>query len=82
MRIAPIKPALPTTQPKRIYIITPKMVSIEGVKTPAKVPNFFPSVIIKCSFYMMLTKYNVNITILFLLYPYKNELFIILNRIR
>ena len=35
----PIKPALPTTQPKRRYIITPKIVKIEGVKTPPNVPN-------------------------------------------
>lgn len=35
----PIKPALPTTQPKRKYMITPKIVNIEGVKTPPNVPN-------------------------------------------
>lgn len=39
--IAPIRPALPTTQPKRIYMITPKIVRIEGVKTPANAPNLF-----------------------------------------
>ena len=39
--IAPIKPALPTTHPKRIYIITPRIVKTDGVKTPAKVPYFF-----------------------------------------
>ena len=32
---------LPTTLPKRIYIITPRIVSKEGVKTPLNVPNFF-----------------------------------------
>jgi hypothetical protein len=32
---------LPTTLPRRIYIITPRIVSNEGVKTPLKVPNFF-----------------------------------------
>ena len=32
---------LPTTAPKRMYMITPSMVSTEGVKTPPKVPNFF-----------------------------------------
>jgi hypothetical protein len=35
----PIRPALPTTQPKRRYIITPKIVNIEGVKTPPNVSN-------------------------------------------
>jgi hypothetical protein len=35
----PIRPTFPTTQPKRRYMITPKMVRIEGVKTPPKVPN-------------------------------------------
>jgi hypothetical protein len=35
----PSKPTLPTTHPKRRYIITPKMVKIEGVKTPLKVPK-------------------------------------------
>jgi hypothetical protein len=33
------RPIFPTTHPKRKYIITPIMVSIDGVKTPAKVPN-------------------------------------------
>jgi hypothetical protein len=32
---------LPTTVPNRIYMITPKIVSKEGVNTPPKVPNFF-----------------------------------------
>lgn len=36
----PIRPAWPTTHPKRMYIITPRMVRIEGVNTPAKNPNF------------------------------------------
>lgn len=33
----PISPTLPTTHPKRKYIITPKTVRMEGVKTPPKV---------------------------------------------
>ena len=36
----PKSPALPTTQPKRKYMITPNIVSKVGVKTPPKVPNF------------------------------------------
>ncbi len=39
---APIRPALPTTQPSRRNMITPRMVSSVGVKTPAKVPNLLP----------------------------------------
>ena len=38
---APSKPALPTTQPSRRYMMTPRMVSNVGVNTPPKVPNFF-----------------------------------------
>ncbi|GAB5563335.1 MAG: hypothetical protein Wins2KO_03980 [Winogradskyella sp.] len=38
---APSKPAFPTTQPKRKYIITPRMVNKVGVNTPPNVPNFF-----------------------------------------
>jgi hypothetical protein len=34
----PSNPTLPTTHPNRRYMITPKMVRIEGVKTP---PNVF-----------------------------------------
>ena len=37
---AEIKPALPTTQPNRRYIMAPRMVRIEGVKTPKIVPYF------------------------------------------
>jgi len=37
--IAPSRPALPTTQPRRRYMITPRIVSTVGVKTPPKVPN-------------------------------------------
>ena len=33
------RPRLPTTQPKRRYMIRPRMVSTLGVKTPRKVPN-------------------------------------------
>ncbi len=32
-------PALPTTQGNRKYMITPNMVRVVGVKTPANVPN-------------------------------------------
>jgi len=35
----PSKPTLPTTQPKRRYIITPKIVRIDGVYTPPNVPK-------------------------------------------
>ena len=35
----PRRPTLPTTHPKRRYIITPTMVRMEGVKTPPKVFN-------------------------------------------
>ena len=38
---APTIPAFPTTQGCRIYIITPKMVNVVGVKTPEKVPKVF-----------------------------------------
>lgn len=43
--MAPNRPAFPTTQPRRMYMITPKIVSMDGVKTPANVPNFFLSAI-------------------------------------
>ena len=36
-------PAWPTTKPARINMMTPKMVRIEGVKTPPKVPSRFDS---------------------------------------
>ncbi len=36
---APPRPALPTTHPMRTYMMTPRMVSRVGVKTPVKVPN-------------------------------------------
>ncbi len=39
--MAPAKPATPTTHPKRKYIITPRMVNMDGVKTPENDPNFF-----------------------------------------
>jgi hypothetical protein len=39
MAIAPQSPVWPTTQPNRRYMITPKMVRMEGVKTPPKVPS-------------------------------------------
>jgi hypothetical protein len=35
----PRRPTFPTTQPKRRYIITPRIVSMDGVKTPPKVPS-------------------------------------------
>jgi hypothetical protein len=34
-------PASPIIIGKRKYMITPRMVNIEGVKTPPKVPNLF-----------------------------------------
>ena len=37
---APINPTFPTTHPVRRNRITPRIVSIEGVKTPMKVPSF------------------------------------------
>ena len=36
---APNNPTLPTTQPNLRYMITPKMVRIEGVNTPSNVLN-------------------------------------------
>ena len=36
---APQSPALATTQPKRRYIITPRIVSTLGVNTPKNAPN-------------------------------------------
>ncbi len=36
-------PALPITQPARRYMMTPRMVRIEGVKTPMKAPSFLRS---------------------------------------
>jgi hypothetical protein len=35
----PINPTLPTTQPNLRYMITPQIVSKDGVKTPPKVPS-------------------------------------------
>jgi len=37
IRRVPKRPTFPTTHPKRKYIITPRIVSIDGVKTPPKV---------------------------------------------
>ena len=37
----PISPTLPTTHPKRKYMITPSTVRMEGVKTPPNVFNRF-----------------------------------------
>src|SRR5690606_39113181 len=34
------RPALPTTQGRRMYMMTPRIVRIDGVNTPPKVPNF------------------------------------------
>ena len=39
MQIPPSSPVLPTAQGSRRNMITPRMVSSVGVKTPAKVPN-------------------------------------------
>ena len=36
-------PAFPTTQPNLRYMIAPKMVRIEGMKTPKRVPYFLTS---------------------------------------
>jgi hypothetical protein len=33
------RPRLPTTHPKRRYMMRPRIVSTLGVKTPRKVPN-------------------------------------------
>jgi len=41
-----IKPACPMIAGKRRYMITPKMVNMEGVNTPLKVPNFLALAII------------------------------------
>jgi hypothetical protein len=35
----PIKPTFPTTQPNLRYMIAPRMVRRDGVKTPPKVPS-------------------------------------------
>jgi hypothetical protein len=45
--IAPTIPAFPTTHGCRIYIITPRIVKVVGVKTPANVPNVFFFIILK-----------------------------------
>ena len=37
----PISPTLPTTHPKRKYMITPSMVRMEGVNTPPNVLSRF-----------------------------------------
>lgn len=39
MASVPRSPTLPTTHPKRRYIITPTTVRMDGVKTPPKVFN-------------------------------------------
>ena len=41
MAIVVHNPAWPTIVGRRRYMITPRIVRIDGVKTPAKVPNFF-----------------------------------------
>lgn len=48
--MVPKSPALPTTQPRRRYRITPKIVNMEGVNTPPKVPNFLILLIIDYPF--------------------------------
>jgi len=40
MKMVRGRPTLPTTQPKRRYMIRPRMVSTLGVHTPRKAPNF------------------------------------------
>ena len=54
MAIVPKSPEFPTTQPNRMYMITPSMVKIDGVKTPAKVPNFFFADINNNSFWILI----------------------------
>ena len=44
----PKSPASPAIIGRRMYIITPSIVRIEGVKTPPKVPNFFDLAILYC----------------------------------
>jgi hypothetical protein len=39
IKSVPMSPTFPTTQPNRKYMITPRIVRIEGVKTPPKVPS-------------------------------------------
>jgi len=39
--ITPQRPAIPVTHPSLRYMITPRMVKSEGVKTPENAPNFF-----------------------------------------
>jgi hypothetical protein len=41
---APISPTLPTTHPNRRYMMTPRIVSTDGVKTPPNVPKPAPRV--------------------------------------
>jgi len=42
MTRVPRSPTLPTTHPNRRYMITPRIVRIDGVKTPPKVPRPAP----------------------------------------
>ena len=44
------RPKFPTTQPKRRYIISPRIVKILGRYTPKNVPNFLDSDIEDASF--------------------------------
>ena len=39
---APLRPTFPTTQPNLRYMMTPRIVRIEGVNTPPKVPRPAP----------------------------------------
>jgi hypothetical protein len=39
MRSVPANPTWPTTQPNRRYMITPRIVRIDGVKTPPNMPR-------------------------------------------
>jgi hypothetical protein len=41
MARTPRIPDTPETHPKRRYIITPRIVKIDGVNTPENAPNFF-----------------------------------------
>ena len=63
MMSVPMSPTFPTTQPKRKYMITPRMVSMEGVNTPPNVFSCFAvligSFLIIISFY--LDRVNISI---------------------
>jgi len=59
IKIVPNIPTFPTTHPILRYIITPKMVSTLGRKTPLKVPNWFLPFLISDSLFDMREDYNI-----------------------